>query len=247
MNRTNLAIRRSRLEYAALLERLEQRAIMVPDGNNEIEELSPPPSPSILDESLNTSDAKLTRNGLTRKTARKTKSGPGLTNGNSSARVQRIRDPDLPKRPTNAYLIFCEVEKEKIKQDLDKDSCGSGTELSKALIESWKSLNDEERRPYYKLYEDDRERYQKEMSAYNQRKQMGSEGREHSAAKAPKRSKTDDTSSREGELVPDNEYDENRKELGQIGNKDMLNSDYEVPRSEKSDHEEHLSIQTQEN
>ena len=24
---------------------------------------------------------------------------------------QKARDPDLPKRPTNAYLIFCEMER----------------------------------------------------------------------------------------------------------------------------------------
>lgn len=245
MSRTNLAIRRSRLEYATLLERLEQRAIMIPDGNNETEELSSPPSPSILDESLNTSDAKLTRNGLTRKTMKKARSGPGITNGTSSARVQRIRDPDLPKRPTNAYLIFCEVEKEKIKQDLDKKSPGSGTELSKALIEAWKNLNDEQRRPYYKLYEDDRERYQREMSAYNQKRQTISEEGEQNLAKAPKRPKVDDASSREVDQEPDNEYDENKKEPSQMG-KDVLNSDYEIPKSEKSDLEEHFSNQTQE-
>lgn len=73
LSRSKMAIRRLRLEYAVLLERLEQRAIMIPDGNTELEDMSPPPSPTILDESLNTTNAKLTRNGLSKEAAKKQK------------------------------------------------------------------------------------------------------------------------------------------------------------------------------
>lgn len=171
LTRTKMAIRRLRLEYVILLERLEERAIMFPDGNNELEEMSPPPSPTILDESLNSSNAKLTRNGLSKRGGKKVKGGSSSSgnNGNSN-RTQRIRDPDLPKRPTNAYLIFCEMEKERIKHELEERNPGVALELSKALTEAWKNLDDESRKPYYKLYEDDRDRYQREMSVYNQKK-----------------------------------------------------------------------------
>ena len=79
---------------------------------------------------------------------------------------QKARDPDLPKRPTNAYLIFCEMEKERIKQDDPNAS-----DLSKSMTEAWKNLSEERRRPYYKLYEDDRIRYQREMAEYNQKRE----------------------------------------------------------------------------
>lgn len=157
-----------RLEYTILLERLEERAIMIPDGTHEPEEMSSPPSPSILDETLNSANAKLTRNGLSKR-GKKGKIGQSTSNG--SARAQRVRDPDLPKRPTNAYLIFCEMEKERIKQEIEAKTPGVVNDLSKTLTEAWKNLGDEERKPYYKLYEDDRDRYQREMVIYNQKKQ----------------------------------------------------------------------------
>lgn len=190
-----MAIRRLRLEYAVLLERLENRAIMIPDGNHEQEDMSPPPSPTILDESLNTSNAKLTRNGLSKRGGKKTKGVSSTTgnSGNSNGRTQRIRDPDLPKRPTNAYLIFCEMEKERIKHELEERNPGAVTELSKSLTEAWKNLDDEKRKPYYKLYEDDRDRYQREMSVYNQKKQFEEEQKE--TKKSNKKQKLDNESS----------------------------------------------------
>lgn len=191
LSRSKMAIRRLRLEYAVLLERLEQRAIMIPDGNTELEDMSPPPSPTILDESLNTTNAKLTRNGLSKRGGKKAK-GVSNTTGNSgsnNSRTQRIRDPDLPKRPTNAYLIFCEMEKERIKHELEERNPGAVTELSKSLTEAWKNLDDEKRKPYYKLYEDDRDRYQREMSVYNQKKQIEEEQKE--TKKSNKKQKLD--------------------------------------------------------
>lgn len=145
---------------------------MIPNGNYDEEDMTPPPSPTILDESLNSSNTKLTRNGLSKK-GKRGKTGANLAGtGGGPNRVQKIRDPDLPKRPTNAYLIFCEMEKERIKKELEEKSPGAVTDLSKTLTENWKNLNDEERKPYYKLYEDDRERYQREMVVYNQKKQI---------------------------------------------------------------------------
>lgn len=190
-----MAIRRLRLEYAVLLERLEQRAIMIPDGNTELEDMSPPPSPTILDESLNTTNAKLTRNGLSKRGGKKAKGVSNTTgnSGNNNSRTQRIRDPDLPKRPTNAYLIFCEMEKERIKHELEERNPGAVTELSKSLTEAWKNLDDEKRKPYYKLYEDDRDRYQREMSVYNQKKQIEEEQKE--TKKSNKKQKLDNESS----------------------------------------------------
>ena len=48
------------------------------------------------------------------------------------------------------------MEKERIKQDDPNAS-----DLSKSMTEAWKNLSEERRRPYYKLYEDDRIRYQR--------------------------------------------------------------------------------------
>ncbi|CAX42640.1 HMG-like DNA binding protein, putative [Candida dubliniensis CD36] len=181
LSRTQATIRRLRLEYAILLERLEDRATQLPEGIVAFEEMACPPTPTILDDSLvksNKSSNKKSKTSSSSSSSSKTTLGSGsskLSNGPSDVASttmgkQKARDPDLPKRPTNAYLIFCEMEKERIKQDDPNAS-----DLSKSMTEAWKSLSEERRRPYYKLYEDDRIRYQREMAEYNQKKGNGGE------------------------------------------------------------------------
>lgn len=166
LSRTRTAIRRLRLEYAILLERLESRLVPNPNGPPALEHVSRPPTPSILDDM----SLKASRNGSSKPATQKV---PSNSNG-STKKV--TKDPDLPKRPTNAYLIFCEMEKDKVKSDLEAKNPGqSATELSKTLTELWKTLDEEQRKPYNRLYEEDRERYQREMITYNTKKIQGGE------------------------------------------------------------------------
>lgn len=189
LSRTQATIRRLRLEYAILLERLEDRATQLPDGIVAFEEMACPPTPTILDDSLvksktgykksKSSSSSSSSSSTTSSSAMKIALASGSSkssNGPSDVASttmgkQKARDPDLPKRPTNAYLIFCEMEKERIKQDDPNAS-----DLSKSMTEAWKNLSEERRRPYYKLYEDDRIRYQREMAEYNQKKGGGGSG-----------------------------------------------------------------------
>lgn len=74
------------------------------------------------------------------------------------------RDPDLPKRPLNPYLIFCDMEKDKFKKQAEAES--KTIDLSKTLGEAWKNLGQEGRQPYVDIYNEDKERYQREMTEY---------------------------------------------------------------------------------
>ncbi|SCU85149.1 LANO_0C03466g1_1 [Lachancea nothofagi CBS 11611] len=134
VQRTRLAVKRLRLEYGTLLERLESRIDKDPELCYE------DPLPSL--ESFRTQILEDTP-----KSKSKRKKG-------------KERDPNLPKRPTNAYLLFCEMNKESMKQ-----SAGPN-DVSKALTDAWKGLDENGRRPYYDLYSEDRDRYQREMQAY---------------------------------------------------------------------------------
>ncbi|EGV61944.1 HMG-box [Yamadazyma tenuis ATCC 10573] len=148
INRTKSSIRRLRLEYSILLERLETNSVSFPDT---LEEMSPPPSPSL---DLN----------------EKAKSGnkrPKKSTAPKGTLKNRIRDPNLPKRPTNAYLIFCESEKERIKNETGDSSLSSVHDLGKNLVEAWKNLDEEARKPYHKIFEDEKARYRREMIAYS--------------------------------------------------------------------------------
>lgn len=194
LSRTKASIRRLRLEYVILLERLEERAILLPGGIGGFEEMASPPTPSVLDESLNSVGGKLLRNGLAKKGSKKSKPGTSSNADASSvnSRTQKVRDPDLPKRPTNAYLIFCDMEKERIRQEIEEKNPGSTIDLSKSMTEAWKNLDDEDRKPYYKLYEDDRIRYQTEMLAYNKKKQTTDSAEDKRPNKKQKVEKVDD-------------------------------------------------------
>ncbi|SCU90753.1 LADA_0F06238g1_1 [Lachancea dasiensis] len=134
VQRTRLAVKRLRLEYGTLLERLESRVDKDPELSYE------DPLPSL--ESFRTQileDAP--------KSKAKRKKG-------------KDRDPNLPKRPTNAYLLYCDMNKESMKQS------SGPNDISKALTDAWKNLDESGRRPYYDLYNEDRERYQREMREY---------------------------------------------------------------------------------
>lgn len=157
ITRTKNSIRRLRLEYSILLERLEQNALNLPEN---LEEMSPPPSPS-----LDINDEKTLKGPAIKKHKRSKVEG---ASGTATAK-SRIRDPNLPKRPTNAYLIFCELEKERMKQSTGDNSLASITELGKSLVEAWKNLDEEARKPYHKIFEEDKERYKQEMMAYNKK------------------------------------------------------------------------------
>ncbi|GAV51626.1 hypothetical protein ZYGR_0AF00970 [Zygosaccharomyces rouxii] len=135
IQRTRLSVKRLKLEYSVLLERLESRVDLDPELRYE----NPLPTLESFKKELLTKPLKKTK---------------------SKRQKAKDRDPNMPKRPTNAYLLFCEMNKEKVRQQGSQD-------VSKDLTEAWKNLNEQDRKPYYKLYTEDRERYQKEMEIYS--------------------------------------------------------------------------------
>lgn len=160
LSRTRLSIRRLRLEHSILLERLENQFVKT-YGANEL--MSQPPDPTLWDDAIN---LKVDKNG-----GPKTKKGKPLLSTNGTTK-KTVRDPDLPKRPTNAYLMFCEREKEKLRNQLTTNNSGKNTsDLTKILTDTWKGLDEEQKKPFQELYEEDRERYKREMEEYNKKKQ----------------------------------------------------------------------------
>ncbi|CAI1907986.1 hypothetical protein SEUBUCD646_0D02330 [Saccharomyces eubayanus] len=137
IQRSRLSVKRLKLEYGVLLERLESRIELDPELNCE----DPLPTLASFKQELLT------------KPFRKSK---------TKRHKVKERDPNMPKRPTNAYLLYCEMNKERIRQNGSLD-------VTRDLAEGWKNLNEQDRKPYYKLYSEDRERYQMEMEVYNKK------------------------------------------------------------------------------
>lgn len=137
VQRSRHVVRRLKLEYGVLLERLESRVKIDPELNYQ----SPLPT-------LETFKSELLSNPLKRPKNKRQRT--------------KERDPNMPKRPTNAYLLYCEMNKDRIRQNGSFD-------VTKDLTEGWKSLSEEERAPYYELYNEDRKRYHAEMEEYNRK------------------------------------------------------------------------------
>ena len=77
------------------------------------------------------------------------------------------KDPNAPKRAMNAYMHYSSANRAKIKE-ADKEA--SVSDVAKKLGEAWRGLSDNERKCYEDLAAQDKERYQKEMEAYNSKK-----------------------------------------------------------------------------
>lgn len=105
---------------------------------------------------------KATTETQTKQTRRKRGTANGVT-GNSR---KRVRDPREPKRPTNAYLFFCDSEREKIKAEWAEKHPNEHIDLSKAMTDVWRTMSNEDKKPYFEKYEKDRARYQKAVEEY---------------------------------------------------------------------------------
>ncbi|GAB4814016.1 hypothetical protein N2152v2_001062 [Parachlorella kessleri] len=97
------------------------------------------------------------------------------------------KDPNAPKRGLTAYILYSNAVRDEVKKENPEAKMG---ELSKIIGEKWKGLTDEEKAPFQKKAEADKERYAKEKAAYD---------------KAPKKSSDDDEDDKEEEEEEDDE------------------------------------------
>lgn len=80
-------------------------------------------------------------------------------------KVKVPKDPNAPKRPKNAFLLFCEIERDSVRAAAYTGN-GETVDIARELGRVWAEMNDEARKPYRDMYEDDKQRYEKDMAAY---------------------------------------------------------------------------------
>ena len=73
------------------------------------------------------------------------------------------KDPEKPKGAKSAYNIFLQENKEEMKGD----GAFSLKEFSRSCAEKWKSMSEDEKKPFQQKAEEDKERYKQEMSSYS--------------------------------------------------------------------------------
>eukprot|EP00126_Sphaerothecum_destruens_P002725 Sdes_comp16149_c0_seq1m5395 len=77
------------------------------------------------------------------------------------------QDPNAPRKPANAFFMFCTTIRDSVNEELkDKHKDSNHYDVTKELGARWKSLSKEERSKFYAMYEQDKVRYEKEMGLY---------------------------------------------------------------------------------
>ncbi|OWF35880.1 FACT complex subunit SSRP1-like isoform X2 [Mizuhopecten yessoensis] len=100
------------------------------------------------------------------------------------AKSDKEKDPSAPKKPANAFLLFCQQQRATVQEAYLKENKEeiSNHELTKRLAHLWNSLNPEQKRVFYDLYEQEKERYDREVKEYHERE--GSATAEKAASEA---------------------------------------------------------------
>ncbi|KAI9815489.1 MAG: hypothetical protein M1827_002623 [Pycnora praestabilis] len=106
---------------------------------------TPPPPPHLLPKPPNTS---LTHTSRT----------PGS--------IKPPLGPSAPRRPKNAYMIFCDSARDKIRADHFGDP---EFDMHKALAQAWRDLGTEGQRPFRDVYDERKDVYGEEMEEYRRR------------------------------------------------------------------------------
>mmetsp|Transcript_20633 Transcript_20633/g.38731 ORF Transcript_20633/g.38731 Transcript_20633/m.38731 type:complete len:244 (-) Transcript_20633:129-860(-) len=79
------------------------------------------------------------------------------------AKKKKDDKPKGPKRAATAYNCFIKENREKIKASMPEGA--TFAEISSEVAKQWKALSDKKKKPFEKMAEKDKERYQKELEA----------------------------------------------------------------------------------
>ncbi|GAA0184982.1 hypothetical protein LIER_32270 [Lithospermum erythrorhizon] len=104
-------------------------------------------------------------------------------------KAKAVKDPNKPKRPPSAFLVFMEDFRKEYKAKHPNNKAVSV--VGKAGGERWKSLSDDEKAPFIAKAEKRKADYEKIMQAYN-RKQAGEAEEESDKSKSEVHDDDDD-------------------------------------------------------
>jgi len=140
---------------------------------------------------------------------KETKSKKGKKNGKEKkSRVSKKRskkDPDAPKRPMSAYIIFTNAKREQTKKN---NPNAKASDLMRLLGEQWKQLTPEEQQPYKDQASEHKKKYTEEKEAYDRNKPAEPEEEEEEEEEAA----NDDDGEEEAEPANDDDDDEEEEE-----------------------------------
>lgn len=74
-------------------------------------------------------------------------------------KAKKPKDPNAPKKPKNAYILFCDQKRESLKSSF------KGAELMKELGAQWKILPEEDKKVFEEKAKEEKQNYQKALAA----------------------------------------------------------------------------------
>ena len=80
-----------------------------------------------------------------------------------SSKTKKVRDPNMPKRPQNAYMRYFNENRPSF---VTKYPDAKTTEISKLAAEAWGKMTDKQKVKYEKAYQKEREEYIVKFSEY---------------------------------------------------------------------------------
>lgn len=85
-------------------------------------------------------------------------------------KVKRLQN--APKKPSNAFLMFCQKNRSVVQAEHLKQNKNEITrqEMTRKLAEIWKETTTENKKTYYEMYEKDKARYAQEMKDFESQK-----------------------------------------------------------------------------
>lgn len=86
-----------------------------------------------------------------------------LSKNEKSGKTKKVRDPNMPKRPQNAYMRYFNENRPSF---VTKYPEAKTTEISKIAAEAWSKMTDKQKLKYEKAYQKDREEYIVKYSEY---------------------------------------------------------------------------------
>ncbi|GBB95765.1 hypothetical protein RclHR1_02610002 [Rhizophagus clarus] len=143
LTRAKKNIQRLKIERSFLFDRLEQSQ---PTNESESDTTSSPPRAIDSEEDLSSSAEELLED-----------------HHRTGKRKKQNRDPNAPKRPRNAFLMYCKSQRDQAREENQNKGF---QDVTRILSQKWKDLPNEEKQKYYDMYNKEKERYEIEMSSY---------------------------------------------------------------------------------
>ncbi|KAJ3012685.1 UNVERIFIED_CONTAM: FACT complex subunit [Siphonaria sp. JEL0065] len=131
-------------------------------------------------------------------------SGGSSSKGGEPEKKKVKKDPNAPKGASSSFILYSNATRNQIKED---DPSLSMTDISKKIGAMWKEIGADEKKIYEDLAAKDKERYKREMAAWEAggKKADGSSS-SVSAPKEKKKSTSDDSPPKGGEKVKSSEF-----------------------------------------